>query len=164
MALWIKDSNEEGKKRPGAGLYSGSTVVEIPSGTSEDFDKVKDKLPIGSVYFVTDEKGEVYDDAERVIGSWFGKPIYRKILSYNENLTGTINKPHGLNIDNLVNIYGTYYGSTNNAKVPLNFPHYSNSNVDVGTFVQGENICIRIGESWTFDSAKIILEYTKVGD
>lgn len=25
--------------------------------------------------------GEVYDDQERVIGTWFGKPLYRKVLS-----------------------------------------------------------------------------------
>lgn len=27
MALWVKDSNEEGKKRPGAGLYSGGERI-----------------------------------------------------------------------------------------------------------------------------------------
>lgn len=74
----------------------GSKPIEL---TKAEYDALGDKtLDDGIQYLITDlpgsggsidYTGEVYDEEERRIGTWFGKPLYRKVvITDNISLTG----------------------------------------------------------------------------
>lgn len=137
MALWIKDSKEEIGRRPGAGLYDS----------------------IGNIQ-------EIYDDEERVVGTWFGKPLYRKVINGVCDLVGSsVNIPHGItNIDKITNLSGVLDYDGLNSVVTLPRVHPT-SQYSIGLEITLTNIIILA--TYNFGSNKpyrIIVEYTKVGD
>ena len=51
---------------------------------------------------------QIYDDQERIIGTWFGKPLYRKVIEVNQ-YSGNFNVIHNIeNLDYVTNFYGTF--------------------------------------------------------
>lgn len=92
---------------PKGGGGGGEAFVEM---TKAEYDALPDtKLTDGVPRLITDytegSSGEIYDDTERVIGTWFGKPLYRKVKSYTNQ---AINNTIVLDIDNLDNA-DTFY-------------------------------------------------------
>ena len=67
-------------------------VAEVKELSKATYDSLPDsKLTDGKMYFINDwSQGgseNIYDDTERVIGSWFDKPLYRKVLTTTTGLT-----------------------------------------------------------------------------
>lgn len=76
---------------------------------------------------------EVYSEEEVRIGTWFGKPLYRKGFTLNRGVssgTNTLFDVSEFNIDNLVNVIGSYTSSAYNSGI-FNRP------LDNATFVFG---------------------------
>lgn len=136
-------------------LYSAMGDIDSLETTSKNL--------VGAINEVKGSGGgsqEVYDDTERVIGTWFGKSLYRKVFTTNADLSfsGSVGQYLQLptiptsNIDVLVDAYvirgkGTvlsgWIGYTNNT---FNFMNFRNA-------------------SWTLESgSKIVTLYTKVGE
>jgi hypothetical protein len=108
----------------------------------------------------------VYSTAETRIGTWLGKPLYRKVLSIttpsstsNTQIT-TFDSTY-----NIQNFYGKVLISTSQQLLDLNF--YFTAEYNVATYViqNTHAINMKVGSSaYTSQSGYIILEYTKTTD
>ena len=141
------------------------------------FDYGEHDLKVNGDLFVADINGEnaykVYDNfsystTETVIGTWIdGKPIYRKVLEFNNVPTGVTQRNHGIsNFDKLINYSGYYYNSTW-GYIPI--PAVTSDNIT------GYGIGVADFKSTTFwfnignlrsstNEIKLIVEYTKTTD
>ena len=106
---------------------------------------------------------EIYDDQERVIGTWFGKPLYRKtvystVAGKGTQYTVTTNIT---NLERCVNLYGNTY--SNSGHIPINYPGDGNvSNINMCYLKKdGTEIIYRINYG---DSFYVTIEYTKTTD
>lgn len=111
---------------------------------------------------------EVYSTVEKIVGKWIdGKPIYRKVLEFNNVPTGVTQKNHGIsNFDKLINYSGYYYNSTW-GYIPI--PAVTSDNM------AGYGIGVADFKSTTFyfnigdlrsstNEIKLIVDYTKTTD
>lgn len=72
----------DGTKYKISGGGGNADKIEL---TKAEYDALPDtKLTDGKMYFITDwnenGKGNVYSSTEVVVGDWFGKPLYRKVV------------------------------------------------------------------------------------
>ena len=102
-----------------------------------------DKIQVDGVDYDL-EAPQIYDDQERVIGTWFGKPLYRKVISltvqeYN-NLEASGNLkllPLNIYIKNIIRAdmvalnFSTDGTATNNRTYPMHYVNTS-SGSDLG--------------------------------
>lgn len=157
----------------GGGLRVQNDVLQSTdlSGTKAEFDAIKDSLPDGSAFDTTDENvgggqaQEIYDGEERVIGTWFSKPLYRKAIQYtNINALVTWINTNIVGIDKAINIKGFGYGS--DSCIPLPFSG-SDGYIELGYFNSNTSILIRCSNQTILNNYKngyLILEYTKTTD
>lgn len=108
-----------------------------------------------------------YSEEETVIGKWIdGKPLYRKIIYANVPTANTnVIITHNLNIDNLVKVYGNcdVNGGTTNLR-PFPFIQIVSTNAQGFTVYGASSNDLTLRASWNNNSAKLILEYTKITD
>lgn len=94
-----------------------------------------------------------------------GKPIYRKVISINNNITNLRTYPHNItNIENVIKIEGT---GVLGSGVFMELNHYIlNDNIAYNSSlgIEGENIRFYLSNGRTLLSANVILEYTKTTD
>lgn len=74
---------------PGDGLSKDGDTLSVDNPvrgimTQAEFDVLTEEQKASGTYFVDDGQsggsgGEVYDGQEHVIGTWFGKPLYRRV-------------------------------------------------------------------------------------
>lgn len=132
------------------------------TGTHAMYDLEKDSIPVGTIVNFTDDhinpggSGEVYDGEERVIGSWFGKPLYRRSFVIDESISFTS--------DTWVYISLIMNGCKvkNSHMVDGNL----NNNVIISCNIRDDGT-VRLMSHRTVNAAVnsiLILEYTKVGD
>lgn len=149
--------------------------------TQEEFDVLTDDQKASGTYFVDDGQSggsslEVYDGQERVIGTWFGKPLYRKVYTGTAKFEKTSN----------ITIIETGFGSSKNFKRGLgnitaqyassNYYTYnmptSACNTSVSRYINvyidnNKNLCIDIiWDANTIAPApfELAVEYTKTTD
>ena len=145
----------------------------------ELFLKASDTLPIGAIVDYDGDEVPVgyekvtgandYTEEEHVIGTWFGKPLYRKVVPVNFSTSSTsAETPHGIsNIDYICKQKLNWFDTVDKV--------WYEQNKDVGTddyfikidFVTPTNIVIKKNaynwQSRTRDRY-CILEYTKTTD
>lgn len=111
----------------------------------------------------------LYSPNEVVIGEWFGKPLYRKVLYKQNGFTETTNIPHNIsNLDKVVNYSGTakFY---NNIRV-LPVIHSSNmAAYSIGVYgIDATNVNVQVGKTLADGNAVtdlyVSIEYTKTTD
>lgn len=108
--------------------------------------------------------GEVYSTEETKIGTWFGKPLYRKGFRSTTNPTNnnyTYINIDGLNISEVANLYGLIHSS--NGFVPVYF-HFSDSQFVTATVSEGKISVLVKDTTLTGKPVTAILEYTKTTD
>jgi hypothetical protein len=112
--------------------------------------------------------GDAYSTKEQIVGKWIdGKPIYRKVLEFNNVPAGITQENHGIsNFYKLINYSGYYYNSTL-GYIPI--PAVTSDNIT------GYGIGVADFKSTTFgfnignlrsstNEIKLIVEYTKTTD
>lgn len=66
------------------GLIDAGTGAHIDYGTTSDFERDKESLPEGAAYLITDDYvpsySNIYSTDEVRIGTFFDKPLYRKMV------------------------------------------------------------------------------------
>lgn len=167
------------------GLQIGSDKYKIGGGggnadkvelTKAEYDALPDsKLTDGKMYFINDwsqsgsDESKIYDGTERVIGSWFGKPLYRKVIPItfptitDYNTVATANIAHNIaNIKNIISLSG-FAG----VGIALNQTILNPSGTS--TFIRAnantENITIQSNQkAWSQYTGYAIIEYTKTTD
>lgn len=122
---------------------------------SSDIQKIKD----AEIYSTNEVKtNKIWID---------GKPIYRKVLEFNNVPTGLTQKNHGIsNFDKLIKYSGYYYNSTfgYNPIPTLTSDNVSGYGIGIGDF-RSTTFYFNIGNlRSSTNEIKLILEYTKTTD
>lgn len=139
--------------------------------------KASDTLPVGTVvdYDGEDvpagwEKIDDYSTNETKIGTWIdGKPLYRKVLNFNEtvNVNETFTKSHGIsNVDQLFIRHAYLYVPMQGLNYPLNQVGY-NGNLTEKCYCWADrnNVYLYSNSGYNTNWYKcFILEYTKTTD
>lgn len=91
LAAAVRSITSSGELIAGDGLSKEGDTLSVDNPvhgilTQAEFDTLTAEEKASGTYFVDDgqtggSSWEVYDDQERVIGTWFGKPLYRRVLS-----------------------------------------------------------------------------------
>lgn len=108
----------------------------------------------------------IYSTEEQVIGTWLGKPAYRKVITTSEyiNVNESMNIPHNIqNLEHVIKCDGMLCWGGLNMPFPT---HYENQEREfVINYVDTTNVKVTsFNESWGSYSVYIILEYTKTTD
>ena len=104
------------------------------------------------------KENNIYSTDEIIIGTWMGKPLYRKVFT--GNIASSIE--HGLTNVSFVNSYG-YMMSGGGAFVPLPSVRPTNAGYYIGYYVTNQYIIFDKAADAN-GVATIILEYTKTTD
>lgn len=104
-----------------------------------------------------------------MIGTWFGKKLYRKSFRFNELATGTNNVVHGIdNLNEIINAYGSC--KRNDDKIqPVPRVDASELGWQIGiTDIDTQNFQVYVGTRYNgaskIKSGNTTLEYTKTTD
>jgi hypothetical protein len=126
------------------------------------------KIESGSGSNITNN---VYSKEEQVIGTYFGKPLYRKVLKINAlpSTTKETMYAHGIeNLEIVTNIYGTAILDQGNGSIyQMILPYCPVTGLENGVSVSRStagNIAIQCGKDRSIWNAEIVLEYTKTTD
>lgn len=107
---------------------------------------------------------QTYSEEEQVIGTWLGKPLYRKVVNTGALLNNEVKRiNHNIaNIDKIIKLHGyAYDGATFH---PLPYTHISPTSSE-GLYATKETISITTGiDRTTFAESCVVLEYTKTTD
>lgn len=143
--------------------YDTDSTIYSAMGNIDELETESKNL-VGAINEVYENSSAtIYDNNERMIGSWFGKPLYRKAYNFeNKSLSsGTSNLlfslpnvvPHKVNIiisNSAHTVYSQWEGSRDNNQILWDFSN--------GNFV------LRTLTNWGSPNIFVIIEYTKVGD
>lgn len=142
---------------------------EIPTYTLAEYESIKDNIPTGTLFNISDDKTQVtnagtnkYSTDEIICGEWIdGKPIYRrvyKIHPINMDAGYIIDAPS--NIDICINVYG--FIKQQGFTIPYGF--YNGSNTWMSAFYRNGKIEIRGASEYGNNDTYCIIEYTKTTD
>lgn len=104
----------------------------------------------------------IYDGEEKIIGTWFGKPLYRKVYNLQNGLAngGNFEIENGSVIETYTRIEGILkFNDTGYVQIPYSL----GSNDYSGIYVQGTKLYYKT-VSYANKPLKITLEYTKTTD
>jgi hypothetical protein len=110
----------------------------------------------------------MYFSEETIIGTWFGKPLYRKTITFKTTISGSFTVPHEIaNVDEINVDYGnSYFKETTGISYSLPIIGYAGNFTDnCYAYVNKENIYIFATGGWNTSWTKYItLLYTKTTD
>ena len=107
-----------------------------------------------------------YSTEEQVIGTWMGKPLYRKVININmPNGTTQRHNLYNTGLSGIITrkIYGTMYVSGHMFPLPM-YNLIVNESCLIYTTNNGESIDVELNCDFSNYTADIILEYTKIND
>lgn len=115
--------------------------------------------------FYSQDNYEQYSLNETRIGTYLGKPLYRKVIDFGALPNATAKSvAHGIsNIDKIVKIDGITYANQNYSPIPLIY-NSSEAQYNTEIYVGGSNITMRSTQNRSNTTAMIYLEYTKTTD
>lgn len=110
-----------------------------------------------------------YSTDEQIIGTWFGKPLYRKYFTFNLSTSSIYNSiAHGINnIDYIFKVEGSVYDGQNFYIIPSSFPSDNVSKYGVTLqSITKTNIIFYTGTENKNSNmnAKVFIYYTKTTD
>lgn len=108
-----------------------------------------------------------YSTIEAKIGTWLGKPIYRKVVQYTKSSTGEENLNLGgysiTNVDNIWLNHNSFIKTTNNEYKPIN--NYESSNyITFCNFPSSTQFRLYSNSNYANGTWNLIFEYTKTTD
>lgn len=104
---------------------------------------------------------QIYSTSEQVIGTWLGKPLYRKVIDFG-SLPNATYKEVAHNISNfnaIVNVYGSAIRS-DKTSIPL--PYASSNYVEL--YINATKVTITTTSDRSLFNGYVTLEYTKTTD
>lgn len=166
----------EGYITPGDGLSENDDVLSVDNPvrgilTQAEYDALTEEQRAKGTYFVDDGQngsisggsaGEVYDEQERVIGSWFGDPLYRCCFSVTSpsNTNNAVILPFSGR--HVVSISG--FLETANGPRSVNFPNDSSNFIVTFQTGSGDIMMKAMNSSYQNCPVNLVLEYTKTAD
>ena len=155
----------EGSTLGKAEVYVGAE--EPTTGEKVWFNKDKNSIYVRNSNGVYEEfikkSEEVYSSEETVIGTWLGKPLYRKTINVGTLPNNTVLRvAHNIiNYDRFVNIIGSAKSSTQSLSFPFVGSNLSNN---IAIQITTDNIVIITGSDRSAFNGYVTLEYTKTTD
>lgn len=149
-------------------VYAATTFIVNSNYANLSFVRIKEAGNDTVDNFIVNDAQE-YSDDEIKIGTWFGKPLYRKVIQWSNGLAGNTTTTVG-NIPNAqdIMIKDGWLKSTNDTKLvyPLNMVGYSGNTTDkVYVSAEKENIKVFSTGGWSAVwKLELIIEYTKTTD
>lgn len=105
-----------------------------------------------------------YSTEEQMIGTWLGKPLYRKIVEVG-TINATTEKSIATNTSNIeVVISLTGMGKLSFGWVPLNFHNYKQTDSSSYVYINTSNNTIRMQSLFNYIDCYVTIEYTKTTD
>ena len=156
--LYYYDGNTFSSYGGGSGGTGGET---LPVGSQIGFDGSVSDIPTG--WQQVDNPNE-YSETEIVIGTYEGKPHYRKIIKVNNPPKDTDNSLSfsSLSIEKITDIGGMAYNGTSQS-FPVNF--FASGSAYIYAHVDYDNSRLKYRNSnWNLSKIEFILEYTKTTD
>lgn len=104
---------------------------------------------------------DIYSTEEQVVGTWMGKPLYRKTISFPVPNNTTADNPHNIPnvdtiwIDNSCSYFQDNYGTSS---------RYLVSDYDWHTHVNRTNVVVEAGSDRSYATMVVTLLYTKTTD
>ena len=133
--------------------YSGSTPLSASNLNAM----------VDNIY--SDLDANVYSTTETVIGTWLGKPLYRKVIDFG-TLPNTTTKSVNHNISNLnkiVSMKGYAYNGTNFN--PLPSTNVNSLGNQMALYCNATQVIVATGaDRSNFTESYVVLEYTKTTD
>lgn len=156
--LYYYDGNTFSSYGGGSGGTGGET---LPVGSQIGFDGEVSDIPTG--WQQVDNPNE-YSETEIVIGTYEGKPHYRKIIKVNNPPKDTDNSLSfsSLSIEKITSIGGMAYVGTSQS-FPVNF--FASGSAYIYAHADYDNSRLKYrNANWTLSKIEFILEYTKTTD
>ena len=109
---------------------------------------------------------QIYSTEEQLIGTWLGKPLYRKVIYIPSLPNGTSTEySHGIsNIERITNIFGTAYSNTYDMFLTLPFVDTVSNSSNIRITANKTHINVKTGNDRSDCDASVTLEYTKTTD
>ena len=110
---------------------------------------------------------QVYSTEEQVIGTWMGKPLYRKSMVITEGFNTEMLVAHGIdNFGELIDVTATIYNHSAWHKMPAIYAPDITTYVSSAYSVNVEDVYITMSGSVAYAASKInvTIEYTKTTD
>lgn len=108
---------------------------------------------------------EVYSTTEQRIGTWMGKPLYRKVVNVTMPNNEIKQTAHNIqNIDVITNIKGITVSSDVNTFIPIITANTGDNSYALQTWADKIYIYVRSGVDYAMQTGFVILEYTKTTD
>lgn len=147
---------------------SGGGSANIAYGTTEQFNAQKESAPVGTTFLITDDvggsDGGIYDGEERVIGTWFGKPLYRKTITMSELGLGTTSVALPNDLKMITSFKGVLINKNDN-KVMRVLPFSDNTNANnIRVDSDGTYLRVITYTDWSNYIPYVTIEYTKTTD
>lgn len=140
------------------GIYEASLTEVVNSMDGNETDKAPS---VNAVKDYVDKN--TYSTDEIVIGTYLGKPLYRKVITGNLSMSEI---QHGLSNFVLRNCYGMFYNS-NSGKyfpVPSTRPFYHEYEIGLTVSSTAVNLERASNVQESYMTIEIVLEYTKTTD
>ena len=100
-----------------------------------------------------------YSTSEIRVGTWLGKPLYRKVFYITSNLSSPLDIVHGISNIEYIKVEGQLTTSTTSTP-----PFYNSSTDFFRVFRNGAYLSTRYGSGISATSITFIVEYTKTTD
>lgn len=137
--------------------YSGGTDLN-----ANTFNQLQDNVENA----IEESKLEEYSTSEQRIGTYLGKPLYRKVIQSAETIEGgaTITVPHNISdLSKVIKTEASLFWDNKNYPFPVVYDNYTKQVVI--NYIDNTNIYIKsFGERWSTHKIDITLEYTKTTD
>jgi hypothetical protein len=125
---------------------------------------------LGGSFMLSTNVSDYYSTNEKIIGVWTdGKPLYQKTVNFG-TLPNNTKKAvaHGIsNIEKVISIDGSAYGTTGGIFYAFTFPNVGTNNqyaYDIAIDITGANIDITTQTDRTFLTGIVTIKYTKTTD
>jgi len=116
------------------------------------------KIYNNGLYETIDNKN-IYSTEEAVIGKWFGKPLYRKVFSFNNPTSASSLGSSGISPANVTKIdaLGTQANANVGGRIPLGYGGF-------GVQIDANGNFYYTNPNYTFSNLSITVEYIKTTD
>ena len=139
-------------------LEQGSTATSY-------VDYITPQIIVNNREIYTKDNQEIYSTNEIKIGTWLGKPLYRKVIDFGALPNATAKSvAHGIsNIDKITKIEGITYSNQNYSPLPLVY-NSNEAQFNTEIYVGYANIFMKTTQNRSSVTAYVTLEYTKTTD
>lgn len=152
-------------------INENTDIPDINKVTDDDMNEIKNVVNNNDDEMITINtkltNANAYSTSETVVGTWLGKPIYRKVVQYNKTSNGQVDlnlSTYGIeNVENIWLNQNSFIKTNNNEWKAVN-TYESDSYFTFCTFSSANSFRLSSNSSYARGLWNLIIEYTKTTD